>query len=91
MDKKVIIHNQAVIDGLTKDTDNIEYVNNSLHYKPMVLNDTYTLEELKVISKFFDDWLRDSYIRGGDAIEVFGYDIACNNTKSEDVIEDKKD
>lgn len=83
MDKKVIIHNQAVIDGLTKDTDNVEYVNNILHYKPMVLNDTYTFEELKVISKFFDDWLRDSYIRGGDAIEVFGYDNACDNTKSE--------
>lgn len=79
MDKKVIIHNQAVIDGLTKDTDNIEYVNDCLHYKPMVLKNTYTFEELKVISKFFDDWLRDSYIRGGDAIEVFGYD----NTKSE--------
>lgn len=79
MDKKVIIHNQAVIDGLTKDTDNIEYVNNSLHYKPMVLKNTYTFEELKTISKFFDDWLRDSYIRGGDAIEVFGYD----DTKSE--------
>lgn len=68
---KVIIHNQAIIDGLTKRDDSIEY-GGRLHHKATVLDNTYTDEELKAVSKFFNDWLKDVYIYGSDAIDVIG-------------------
>lgn len=69
---KLIIHNQAVYDGLTKDLsdEKFEYIDNVLQYKAVVLHEEYTDSELKAISKFFNDWFKDTYIYGSDAIEV---------------------
>lgn len=58
---KVIIHNQAIIDGLTKRNKTTTVMDNS-----------YTDEELKAVSKFFNDWFKDVYIYGSDAIDVIG-------------------
>ena len=68
---KVIIHNQAIIDGLTKRDEPIEY-GGRLHHKATVLDNTYTDEELKAVSKFFNDWFKDIYIYGSDVLEVIG-------------------
>lgn len=71
---RIIIHNQAVYNGLTKELadEKVEYVNNVLHYKAVALHEEYTDSEIKAISKFFNDWFKDTYIYGSDAIEVVG-------------------
>ena len=68
---KVIIHNQAIIDGLTK-----------CNKATTVMDNTYTYEELKVVSKFFNDWFKDVYIYGSDAIDVIG-DIVSKGDEDE--------
>lgn len=71
---RLIIHNQAVYNGLTKELadEKVEYINNVLHYKAVVLHEEYSDSEIKTISKFFNDWFKDTYIYGSDAIEVVG-------------------
>lgn len=71
---KIVIHNQAIIDGLTKDlpAERVKYVDNVLHYKPVLLSNTYTEDEIKAISKFLNDWFKDTYIYGSDAMDVIG-------------------
>lgn len=71
---RLIIHNQAVYDGLTKDLsdEKFEYIDNVLHYKAVVLHEEYSDSEIKTISRFFNDWFKDTYIYGSDAIEVVG-------------------
>lgn len=59
---RIVIHNQAVYNGLTKE---------HVEEKAVVLHEEYTDSELKAISKFFNDWFKDIYIYGSDAIEVF--------------------
>ena len=71
---RLIIHNQAVYDGLTKELsdEKFEYINNVLQYKAVVLHEEYSDSEIKTISRFFNDWFKDTYIYGSDAIEVVG-------------------
>ena len=89
---RLIIHNQAVYDGLTKELadEKVEYIKNVLQYKAVVLHEEYSDSEIKTISRFFNDWFKDSYIYGSDAIEVVGsvkeekkeYEFHCGFEKS---------